>query len=305
MDLTKTKGDCTIGQAPTDCGNDHCLQPSLELQGILVVPRYDRLSILVSLFLFGIVVSHVVELPTQTISFVALGVPTTVYLSGRWLVGVLLVIMTGAGVDSIVRSHPAVGRAGWAYTLSFWGLPCALVLLSLVVLPISPHIMFWLGSLALTGLLLALIVAAQQYTIDGQGRHIAVMRWGLDLAVYAAVFLFCALIYGARVRSLLSATAVSVLGVLMAAELLRPPTPETPMRRTWLYSAIVGLVLGEVAWALNHMSLGAVGAGIIFLLVFYVLAGLAKQHLAGTLARPVIAEFVLVSILGLGLLYLM
>jgi hypothetical protein len=294
-----------MGDGLTGCRNDHFLHLSLELQGTVSMPRYDRLSILVSLFLFGLVVSHVVELPTQTISFVALGVPTTIYLSGRWLVGALLVTMTGAGVDSIVRSHPAAGHAGWAYTLSFWGLPCALVLLSLVVLPLSPHIMFWLGSLAVTGLLLALIVAAQQYTIDRRGRGAALMRWGLDLAVYAGVFVFCALIYGARARSLLSATSVSVLALLMAAELLRPPKPGTPMRLAWLYSAIVGLVLGEVAWALNHMSLGAVAAGIIFLLVFYVLAGLAKQHLAGTLARPVIAEFVLVSILGLGLLYLM
>lgn len=270
-----------------------------------LIPRFDRLSILISLILFGLVVSHIIELPTQTISFVALGVPTTIYLSGRWLVGALLVIMTGAGVDSIVRSHPAAIRTGWTYTLSFWGLPCALVLLSLVILPISPQIVFWLGGLALTGLLLALIVAAQYYAIDQQGRHLALTRWGLDLAVYASVFVFCALTYGARVRSLLSATSVSILAVLMAAELLRPRTPETSMRRTWLYSAIVGLVLGEVAWSLNHLSFSAVAAGIMFLLVFYVLAGLAKQHLAGRLVRPVIVEFVLVSILGLGLLYLM
>jgi hypothetical protein len=269
------------------------------------MPRYDRLSILISLILFGLIISHVVELPTQTLSFVALGVPTTVYISGRWLVGAILVIMTGAGVDSIARSHPAASRTDRGYTLSFWGLPCALVMLSLVVLPISPHILFWLGSLALTGLLLAVIVGAQYSGIDNKGRYVALTRWGLDLAVYAGVFVFSALTYGARVRSLLSATAVAILAVVMAAELLRPRAPETSMRRTWLYSAIVGLVLGEVAWALNHLSFSAVAAGIVFLLVFYVLAGLAKQHLAGTLARPVIAEFVLVSILGLGLLYFM
>ena len=269
------------------------------------MPRYDRLSILISLVLFGLVISHVVELPTRTVSFVALGVPTTIYLSGRWLLGALLVVMTGAGMDSIVRSHPAASRTGLGYTLSFWGLPCALVLLSLVVLPLSPHIVFWLGSLALTGLLLALLATAQYYVIDQRGRYATLTRWGLDLAAYAGVFVFCALTYGARVRSLLSATAVSTLALLMAAEILRPHMPDTPMRRTRLYSGIVGLVLGEVAWALNHLSFSAVAAGIAFLLVFYVLAGLAKQHLVGKLARPVIAEFVLVSILGLGLLYLM
>jgi hypothetical protein len=266
---------------------------------------YNRLSILVSLVLFGLVVSHLVELPTRTITFVALGVPTTVFLSGRWLIGVLLVIMTGLGVDSIVRSHPQAQNAGWAYALSFWGLPCTIVLLSLVILPLSPNIASWLGSLTATGILVSLIIGAQYYTIDSQARHASLVRWGLSLAVYASVFAVSALTYGTRARSLLSATAISLFATAISAELLRPHTPEPSMRRTWLYSATVGLMLGELTWALNHLSFGTVAGGILFLLTFYLLGGLAKQYLSGRLVRPVIAEFVVVSILGLGLLYLL
>jgi hypothetical protein len=269
------------------------------------MPRYDRLSILVSLVLFGLVVSHVVELPTRTISFVALAVPTTIYLSSRWVVGALLVTLAGAGVDSIVKSHPRAREAGWLYSLSFWGLPCAVVLLSLVVLPLSPSVPFWLLALAVTGLLLSLTVIAQHNTIDTSGRYTALARWGLSLATYGAVFVFCTLIYGVRARSLLSATAISVLGIGLAAELLRPHSVELSPRRPWLYAIVVGLALGEVAWALNHVSLSAVGGGILLLLIFYVTTGLARQYLSAQLSRPVIAEFVAVSIVGLGLLYLM
>jgi hypothetical protein len=60
-----------------------------------------------------------------------------------------------------------------------------------------------------------------------------------------------------------------------------------------------------VAWALNHLSLGAVAGGTFLLLLFYVVSGLAKQYLSAQLSRPVIAEFVAVSIVGLGLLFLM
>jgi hypothetical protein len=116
---------------------------------------------------------------------------------------------------------------------------------------------------------------------------------------------FCTLIYGIRARSLLSATAISVLGIGLAAELLRPHSAELSPRRPWLYSIVVGLTLGEVAWALNHVSLSAVGGGILLLLIFYVTTGLARQYLSARLSRPVIAEFVAVSIVGLGLLYLM
>jgi hypothetical protein len=279
--------------------------PSKRIQGTCYMPRYDRLSILVSLVLFGLVVSHLVELPTRTVSFVALGVPTTIYLSSRWLVAGLLVTLTGAGVDSIVRSHPQARRAGWGYGLTFWGLPCSFVLLSSVVLPLSPSIASWLAALAVTGLVLSLLVLAQSATVGDRGRHVGVARWGSSLAVYAAVFVFCTLIYGARARSLLSATAISVLATSLALELLRPQSPTLPTRRSWIYALVVGLVLGEVSWALNHLSFSAVGGGIFLLLIFYVVCGLAKQHLTARLSRPVIAEFVAVSIVGLGLLYLM
>jgi hypothetical protein len=265
--------------------------------------RYDKLSILVSVILFGLVVSHIVDLPTRTVSFVALGVPTTIYLSGRWLVGALLVIVTGAGVDSVVRSHPRVRGAERGYTLTFWGPPCMLVLVSLVILPLSPSVMVWLGVLAVTGLLLSLVVVAQCYTVDGQGVGATIARWGLSLVAYAGVFALCGLTYGARVRSLLSATAISIFATAMAADLLRPAFPERSVRRTWLYSTTVGLILGEVAWALNHVGLSAVAGGLFLLLVFYVLSAMAKQYLSGQVTRAVIAEFMVVSALGLGLLY--
>jgi hypothetical protein len=287
------------------CADDSLLCAPVRLNGTSRMPRYDRLSILVSLLLFGLVVSQIVELPTRTVSFVALGVPTTIYLPGRWLVGALLVIMTGAGVDSIVQSYPGVHGGARGYTLTFWGLPCTLVLVSLIILPLSPNVVLWLGALALTGLLLSLVVTAQYYTIEGQGRGVAIARWGLSLAAYGGVFVLFGLTYGARVRSLLSATAISFCATIVAAELLRPASPERPVRRTWLYSAVVGLVLGEVAWALNHVSLSAVAGGLFLLLVFYLLSAMAKQYLSRQLTRAVIAEFIVVGILGLGLLYLL
>jgi hypothetical protein len=268
------------------------------------MPRYDRLSILVSLTLFGLVVSQVIELPTRTMSFVALGVPTTIYLSGWWFIGALLVILVGTGMDSIVRSHPRARNAVWEYSLSFWGVPCAFTLLSLFLLPLSPDKYFWLAGLALTGILLALLIIAQYHTIDQRDPYYGVARWGLNLVVYASITAFCALIYGARARSLLSATAISVLATGLAAEVLRLDTSRQEMRRTWLYSLVIGTIMGEVAWALNHLSLGDAAAGILFLLVFYVVSGLALQHLRERLVRRVMVEFIVVSLFGIGLLYL-
>jgi hypothetical protein len=269
------------------------------------MPRYDRLSILVSLILFGFVVSQVIELPTRIISFVALGVPTTIYLSSRWFVGAIVVILAGTGTDSIVRSHPLAHDTDRGYSFSYWGLPCAFTLFAFFLLPLSTDMFFWLGGLALTGLCLSLIIIAQYHTIDQQDRYYDIARWGLNLVVYLIVFVFCTLVYGARARSLLSGSAILVLGATLSAELLRFRASRDGVRRTWLYALIVGVVLGEVVWALNHVSLSDPAGGIFLLLVFYVVSGLFRQHLRGRLARHVVVEFAIVSALGLGLLYLM
>jgi hypothetical protein len=304
-DLTKPKGDGRIASSARGYRVDPCFHPLTTLKGAALMPRYDRLSILVSLVLFGLMVSHLIELPTRTVSFVALGVPTTIYISSRWFVGALLVAMTGAGADSVVRSHPLGRDAGWAYGLTFWALPCSLVLFAIMALPSSPSLAFWLGGLALTGVFLSLIVIAQYHTVNPGEPWAGPAGWVLSVATYVSVFVFCSLIYATRARSLLSATAIFLVGSGLAAELLRPNTLSTTTKRTWLYSLIVGLVLGEVAWALNHLSLGELASGIFFLLIFYVLTGLARQHLRGRLVRAVIVEFIVVSVLGLGLIYVL
>lgn len=267
------------------------------------MPRYDRLSILVSLVLFGLALSQVIELSTRIVSFVALGVPTTIYLSSRWFIGVILVVFVGTGIDSIVRSHPRVQNAHRGYSFSFWGLPCAVTVLCLFLLPLSPHALFWLAGLTLSGLVLSLIIVAQYHTADPLSRYREIARSGLNLAVYLTAFAFYTVIYGARARSLLSATAISLLSAALTAELLRSSGSTWETRRTWLYALTAGIVVGEVAWALNHLSLSDTAGGVFLLLIFYVVSGLAKQHLKGRLARHVIVEFAIVSILGLGLLH--
>lgn len=267
------------------------------------MPRYDRLTILVSLILCGLVVSQVIELPTRTVFFVALGVPTTIYLSSRWLIGAILVILAGTGTDSIMRSHPHARDAATAQSYMFWGLPCGFTLLALFVLPFSPDKFIWLAGLALTGVVLCLVIVAQYHTIDPRDRYHNLARWGLNLAVYLTALVFCTLIYGSRARSLLSATTISVLGASLSAELLRSPNPKEATQRTWLYALVGGVLLGEVAWALNHLSLSDLGGGLFLLLVFYVVSGLTRQHLRGRLAGRVVVEFAVVSILGLGLLH--
>ena len=58
----------------------------------------------------------------------------------------------------------------------------------------------------------------------------------------------------------------------------------TPRARVALvYGGIVGLVLGEVTWALNYWVLPGLTGGLLLLLIFYLLIGIAQHVYRGVL----------------------
>jgi hypothetical protein len=69
-----------------------------------------------------------------------------------------------------------------------------------------------------------------------------------------------------------------------------------------MLASVVGLVVGESSWAMNYWQISTWSAGIVLMLIFYVMTGLASQHLQGKLSRRVLVEFLIVSVVGLGVL---
>jgi hypothetical protein len=94
---------------------------------------------------------------------------------------------------------------------------------------------------------------------------------------------------------------VSLTAALLAVELLRSATNE--MRQVLMYSAVVGLLLGELTWALNYWPLlpGLTG-GLLLLLAFYLAVGIALQGLQKRLTRRVLVEFAFFGVVALSLI---
>ncbi|MFQ6058870.1 MAG: hypothetical protein ACE5MB_08355 [Anaerolineae bacterium] len=265
------------------------------------MPSYDRLSLLISLVLLGLVLASLIELPLRTFSWLVLGSPLSLTLSGSSLLAGLLAALTCAGVEGIVRSHPEAEAARTRYTFTFWILPALLTLAGAVLLPrLLPYPRLWLGGLAAMGLFLALVVMGEYLTLDPDDPRSQRARLGLNLVTYVAALVLYTAVYATRARSLLSATAVLLASTLLALELLRGAAGQ--MRRTWLYALTVGLIMGEATWALNYWSVEALAAGVLLLLIFYLATGLAQQHLLDQLTRRVLLEFALAALIGLGLI---
>lgn len=261
---------------------------------------YDRVSVTVGLVLLGLVLFLVVDLPARSFAFVPLGSPLTVQLSERWLRAMLAMGLAIAGSHSAISAHPLAQRSPRRVGFTAWIVPGLTGFLTPFLLPLAPDLRYWLGGLGLMAILLGGVILLEYYTTDTDAPGYAVARLALNLLTYTVALAAFVLIYQSRARSLLTATATAVVSALMVLSLLQ--SVGQPIGRTALYAGLAGLVMGQSTWALNYWRIQALTGGVLLLLFFYVVVGVAQQHLQGSLTRRVLVEFLAVAAIGVWLL---
>jgi len=262
------------------------------------MPRTEQLGTTISLVMLGLILSVAVVLPARVAEFTVLGSQLAVHLSGRMQIAVALGALVAAGTEAVLRDHPKIRGCSLAYSATYWALPSVLVLASLVIVQQLPWWGYRLAYVLAAGAILGLATMLQYHTVDPDDPHAREAHLGLNFLVYAVALFVFVYLYGARLRSVISATGVMAASGALALELLRTDHEELP--RTWLYAAVTGLLLGELTWVLNSSALDAAVGGGVLLIAFYVLTGLSQQHLWGQLNRRVVAEYV--GLAGVGLL---
>jgi hypothetical protein len=260
----------------------------------------ERASILSTLVVLGLILAAYLQFPTFSYDLRVLGSPLTINITQTALMATLLVGITCAGTDTIVRSHPTARRIEARYSFVTWILPALTVLLAAVLLPQAPTQLYRLVGYVLTGLILILVISAEYYTVDPTDNLYLTSRLSLNAWAYLLALVLFVLIYSAKARSLVSATGVTLVSTLLALEFLR--SAGRGFGRTALYALIAGLSTGETVWAMNYWRIGGITGGLILLLGFYVATGLANQQLQGRMTRRVLIEYAAVAMIGLALL---
>ena len=250
--------------------------------------------------MLGLILATFLQFQTWTHDLTVLGSPLTISLTQTALMAALLVGITCAGTDAIVRSHPTAQRMEARYSFVTWTIPALTVLLATMLLPQAPTQLYRLVGIVLTGLILILVISAEYYTVDPTDSRYLVSRLSLNAWAYLLALVVFVLIYSAKARSLISATGVTIVSALLALEFLR--SAGRGFGRTALYAAIAGLCTGEIIWAMNYWRISGVTGGLILLLGFYVTTGLANQQLQGRLTRRVLIEYAAVALIGLAVL---
>lgn len=260
--------------------------------------NYERLSVVVSLVLLGLVIALLVDIPTRTLTTYVFGSPLTVPISGQRVVSTILIALAIAGADYVLREHPRYRNAGVRYVSLFWILPGIVTLAAVWYVPqlmASPVV--WLAGLLFSGFVLASVIAAEYITIESDEPLAIRARLYLNLVTYVAALMLFTSIYGTGVRSLVSGPATIIVTTVLALALLR--IEPRSLGRTWAYSLVIGLILGQVIWALNYWNLSTLGGGVLMLLIFYFCSGIAQQELLGRYSRRVLIEYIGITAVSL------
>jgi hypothetical protein len=265
---------------------------------------YDRVSVTVGMILMGIILLLVFEIPSRAFEFEPLGTPLTFHMTDTWLASTLLLGLSCAGTEAIMRTHPLVRRGVVRYTFPYWILPGLATLALARFLPQSSNLLYWLIGLVAGGGILAWLILANYYMIDALAqdanqRMAGIARGGLDLITYLLALIFFTVIYRTRLRSLITATQVTIVASLLSLSILR--NERRRIFQVFLYSGLIGLILGETTWALNYWRANALTVGVLLMLLFYVFVGLVQQYMRQRLNRRVVIEFLGVTILGIGI----
>jgi len=150
------------------------------------------------------------------------------------------------------------------------------------------------------GILLPLIIIAEYRTVDPAAPGYEAAQLGLNFIAYLVALVLFGLIHGSEANELLSVLAALAGSGLLALDLLHGTRQD--LRRTSLYALIVGLIMGEIVWALNYSNINSLTAGILLLFIFYLVTGLSRQGLLESLNRRILIEFAVVALIGLALL---
>ena len=267
----------------------------------------DRISVVTWVLVFGMGLSLLLEIPTTVVTFRALGSPISLLFSVGSLMALLVAVAAAAGTESIIRLHPRYATRRWGFVWAYWALPMAISIITVVILPQVPTQLLQVTVMLAAGALLAVALYSLYATVVPGQTGYRRARLTLDALSYSAALLLFLFVYQTRTRSLLSGTLVAMTATLLAIEILRSSTPRTSL--VLIYGVVVGLLLGEITWALNYWPLlpGLTG-GLLLLLSFYLAVGIALQNLQGRLSRRVLLEFaafaavalVLIAIFGPG-----
>jgi len=274
----------------------------------------SKLGGVVTLIVAGLLASFSLSWPTRDVGVSGL----TIALSGRALLGLVLILLAWTGADLVVKqcSQASSEPLGSSPTHSI--LPTVLTAASWMALGQleTTHAQV-LGALC-SGGLLVLIISSECHLVAWTDWSRAVVRRFLLLMAYPVAMLAYLGIRRSAISMWPSTAGVAGVSSLLALRLLgnhdallrlHLPGPETlaeaaarVVSHRWSRSVALGALIGLLACPLDHWDVSPPACSSALTVALYVLIGVAGHLLSGTLTRRMVLEYLAVGAVALAVL---
>jgi hypothetical protein len=269
---------------------------------------HDRLSVFTGSLLLTLAFMRFLVAPARPIVRAnVFGSPLGLNLSVNDLMLLIILGLSVTAIASLLHAHPLAQEGEIEHPYMYWIVPALLNLALAAWLMRITNLGTWVVILLACGGLIPFTLSVECQAVSEKHRRTRWLQSCQTTLIQLTALIVLTLIYEARIRSLLSATAVSLVAILLAGRLFWITASQIP--RAFRYAGIVGLIMGQVTWGLNYWRLSSIQGGLILWLVFYVVVGLVQQFLQGQLddgrsGRRILLEYGGVAIVTLLLITL-
>lgn len=255
----------------------------------------DRLSILLAVTLISATLFRFVELPTLPWRVRRIfGSPLSLSFGGDWMLTLLMMGLVATGTLSLMQNHPLRDKKERLLSFSLIT-PTASALLTSLLLIRAASWPIWLVTLFLGGVLIGFLIHLSYNAYSPEIPSYPSSRTMLNIADYLMGFMLFSLILQEQERALVTGPIILILSGLLALDLLSASGVKP--NAVILYSGIIAILEGELAWVLGYWPISIWTAATLLTLGLYLWSGIGYQYLLGQLTRQVIFEFGIVTLL--------
>jgi hypothetical protein len=263
------------------------------------MPDSSRLSVLAAIILLAYAMSSFLSIPETEFFLQLPGLFISFQIDIQTIIGFLVAGITAAGADWLYRSHPALGSQ---YVFHHWIVPALTALVIGILLFQLPYGPVWILGLLIGGGLLVLVLIAEYIAIDKNDVRQPPAVIGLTSVSYALFLILAVSLRSSGVRLFI------VLPALMTATWfvsLRVIHLRLHGEWTMIESAIIAIILGQIASAFHYWPFTPISYGLVVLGLAYALNSLIIGFAEGKKYQQIVREPVLALIFSWLLAFLM
>lgn len=258
------------------------------------LPNIDLMSILAAMIVLAYTLERYIDLPSWQISRQLPGLYIELNINVTMITSLLVACMTAAGANWLMRGHPASqGKVALQHTI----LPALTALVIGIPLSRVPvGIGWWLGLISGT-FILVLVIIAEYIAVDLEDIRLPFANAALSAVSFALFLLLAGALRAASVRLLFITPALILADWLVS---LRVTNLRLHGEWTLYESAIIALVIGQIAAAFYYWPLSPITFGLVLLGPSYALISLFCNLIEEKPVRQVIFEPIISIVIAWG-----